>query len=284
MVTWDFHQQPRIRRSGQNNETNADRNLIPKWLHVGPRNPFIFIIKWLWGVTASLRMFLESNLHQNCLSLRQCVDWRWHFMLWNTRLLNILKWKFIAVCVSSFQTQTHTFTISPCLLTADNAAQCSGKSRLLFQVPSENLSPSSPPAVCRWWVVMCCKLGEGLLFSLKPQALFGNWLVCVCVCVCVCVVHNGCVYIGFGVHMFIHACTFIRTCRLCFLLSRERGVGFLSLGIPNRYQFTKSLLGVKHRSQHPVNFVISHFVSYLFTFLSLLQLWIWMWVFSCNLC
>ena len=106
-----------------------------------------------------------------------------------------------------------------------------------FKFPQINLSPSCPllpsPAVCRCRVVMCCKLGEGLLFSLKPQALCGNWLVwCVCVCVCVCLVHNnGCVYIGFGVHMFIHACTLTRKCRLCFLLSRERGVGFLSLGI-----------------------------------------------------
>lgn len=152
-------------------------------------------------------------------------------------MLNSLKWKCIAVCVSSLK--THIGTTSPCLLTADNAAQCSGNSRLLFQVPSERLSPSSPllpsTSVGRWWVVMCCLLGEGFLFSLKPQALFGNWLVCMRVCV----VHNGYVYNGFGVHMFIHACTFICTCRLCFLLSRERGVGFLSLGTPNRYRFYK---------------------------------------------
>lgn len=56
---------------------------------------------------------------------------------------------------------------------------------------------------------------------LSPRLCLGSDL-----CVCVCVVHNGCVYIGFGVNMFIHARTFIRTCRLCFLFSRERGVVF----------------------------------------------------------
>ncbi len=56
---------------------------------------------------------------------------------------------------------------------------------------------------------------------------------------CVCAVHNGCVYIGFSVHTFIHACTFVHTCRLCFFLSRERGEGFVSLGKPDRYWFHK---------------------------------------------
>ena len=145
------------------------------------------------------------------------------------------------MCVSSFQ--THICTASPCLLTADNAAQCSGNSRLLFQVPSEILSPSLflslplSPLVClvhqsrRWRVVMCWEEREGVLFSLKPQALFGNWLVCVCV------VHNGCVYIGFGVHTFIHACTLIHTCRLLFFLWKSfRFTGFclFSVGFTNQ--------------------------------------------------
>ena len=71
-----------------------------------------------------------------------------------------------------------------------------------------------------------------------------------CVCVCVCIVHNGCVYIGFGVHVFIHACTFICTCRLCFLSSREPSAWRLSVGDPDTYWFDKVVAGRLMQSIH----------------------------------
>lgn len=160
------------------------------------------------------------------------------------------------VRIPSPNTNTRMRTAPPCFLPAVSAAQCSGNSRLLFQVPSEILSLSlcslffglpQQSAGGEWSCVSSFE--RGFLFSLKPQALFGSWLGS-CECVCACIVHNGCVYIGFGVHVFIHACTFICTCRLCFLLSRERSAWCLSIGKPDTYWFYKVVAGCLMQNVH----------------------------------
>lgn len=130
-------------------------------------------------------------------------------------MLKSLRGKFIAVCVSSFQTQTHTYAQLPpsaysLQIMLHNAAAMVDS---YFKFP-QKASPPPLPHFClpqqsaggEWSCVASLERVSYLVLS--PRLCLGAAL-------CVCVVHNGCVYIGFGVHMLIHACTFVRTCRLC---------------------------------------------------------------------
>lgn len=125
-------------------------------------------------------------------------------------MLDSLRWIFITASESSFQTHTHT--TSCCSLTADNAMEIADSYfKLLQKAPPLLLLLFLPhqSAGGEWSCVASSERVSYLVLS--PRLCLGTDL-------CVCVVHNGCVYTGFSVHMFIHACTFILTCRLLFSL------------------------------------------------------------------